>query len=54
MDQEGLEIGARILQEQVPLQASLIQQLDSESERKIEPEKKETQLVVVQIEKIPQ
>ena len=36
MDQEGLEIGARILQEQVPLQASLIWQVDSESERKIE------------------
>ena len=35
MDQQGLEIGAPILQEQVPLQASLIRQVDSESECKI-------------------
>ena len=38
----------------MPLQASLIRQVDSESEHKIEPEKKKTQLVVLQIEKIPQ
>ena len=37
MDQQGLEIGAPILQEQVPLQDSLIQQVDYESERNIEP-----------------
>ena len=54
MDQQGLEIGAPILQEKVPPQASLIQKVDSESERKIEPEKKKTRLVVVQTEKIPQ
>ena len=36
MDQQGLEIGAPILQDQLPLQASLIRQVDFESERKIE------------------
>ena len=48
MNQQGLEIGAPILQEQVPLQDSLIRRVDYESECKIEPEKKKTQLVVVQ------
>ena len=36
MDQHGLMIGSPILQEQIPLELSLIRQVDSESECKIE------------------
>ena len=36
MDQHGLLIGSPILQEKLPLEPSLIWQVDSESERKIE------------------
>ena len=36
MDQQGLLIGSPILQEKLPLEPSLIRQVDFESERKIE------------------
>ena len=36
MNQQGLVIGAPILQEKLPLQASLIRQVDSKSKSKIE------------------
>ena len=36
MDQQGLLIGSSILQEQLPLEPSLIRQVESESEHKIE------------------
>ena len=36
MDQQGLLIGSPILQEKVPLKPSLVRQVDSESQHKIE------------------